>query len=236
MPPPASSFCPNCGRAVTAALLPQQGESLTILFTDIEDSTHLTERLGDRAWESIIDDHNDIVREQLHRHAGFEVKLTGDGFLIAFADGMNALRCAARVQDEVTQLSEHRGATWPVSLRMGVHRGDVILRPGGDILGRTVNMAARIMAKGRGGSIVVSQALRDEVARQIGAEFWVNMGSRRIRGLDRRERMYLFRWQEFLDWESGAPRPTKQSIAAPNDGADVPESAVSEPSPAAVDA
>lgn len=237
VPPPASSFCPNCGRAVTAALLPQQGESLTVLFTDIEDSTNLTERLGDLQWEQIIDEHNDIVREELHRHAGFEVKLTGDGFLIAFADGMNALRCAARVQDQVTQLSALRGASWPVSVRMGVHRGDVILRPGGDILGRTVNMAARIMAKGRGGSIVVSQALRDDVERHIGEEFWVNMGARRIRGLDRRERMYLFRWPDFLEFEEERGRPRPQLISPSPDEDDEPLSALTdEPETAAVNA
>ncbi len=225
---------------MTAALLPQQGESLTVLFTDIEDSTNLTERLGDLQWEQIIDLHNEIVREELHRHAGFEVKLTGDGFLIAFADGMNALRCAARVQDQVTQFSALRGANWPVSVRMGVHRGDVILRPGGDILGRTVNMAARIMAKGRGGSIVVSQALRDDVERFIGDELWVNMGARRIRGLERRERMYLFRWPEFLEFEEdqGRPRPQRISLADESFEAesDSISALVSEPETAAIDA
>ena len=217
VPPPASSFCPKCGRALTAALMPQQGESLTVLFTDIEDSTNLTERLGDEQWERIIDEHNDIVREELHRHAGFEVKLTGDGFLIAFADGINALRCAARVQDQVIQLAALRGASWPVSLRMGVHRGDVILRPGGDILGRTVNMAARIMAKGRGGSIVVSQALHDEVRRQVGDDLWDSLGARRIRGLERRERLYVLRWQEFLELEQERGRPRPQRIVLSDD-------------------
>ena len=202
MPPPASSFCPKCGRALTASLLPQQGEAATVLFTDIEDSTHLTERLGDLRWEAIIDEHNDIVREELHRHAGFEVKLTGDGFLIVFADSTQALRCAARIQAQVTVKAERLGAEWPVHVRMGVHRGDVILRPGGDILGRTVNLAARIMAKARGGSIVVSEALRETVWRQIAMQFWVDMGARRLRGLERRERIYLFNWADYLRSEA----------------------------------
>ncbi len=239
VPPPASSFCPKCGRALTAALMPQQGESLTVLFTDIEDSTNLTERLGDEQWERIIDEHNDIVREELHRHAGFEVKLTGDGFLIAFADGINALRCAARVQDQVIQLAALRGASWPVSLRMGVHRGDVILRPGGDILGRTVNMAARIMAKGRGGSIVVSQALHDEVRRQVGDDLWDSLGARRIRGLERRERLYVLRWQEFLELEQERGRPRPQRIVLSDDEPLDPLQAVlgePEPETAGVDA
>lgn len=236
MPPPASSFCPNCGRAVTAALLPQQGKAATVLFTDIEDSTHLTDHLGDLQWESIIDEHNEIVREELHQHAGFEVKLTGDGFLIVFADGIQALRCAAHIQQKVTDFADQRGASFPVRVRMGVHRGDVILRPGGDILGRTVNMAARIMAKGRGGSIVASQALREEVGRQIRPEFWVDMGSRRIRGLDRRERMSMFRWPEYLAWEAGGHLPGREPAASPPDEISAPfDSVLAEPEPASVD-
>ena len=207
LPPPASSFCPKCGRALTASLLPRQGEAATVLFTDIEDSTHLTELLGDRRWETIMDEHNDIVREELHRHAGFEVKHTGDGFLTVFADPLQALRCAARVQAHVTAHAAQRGADWPVHVRMGVHRGDVILRPGGDILGRTVNMAARIMDKGRGGTIVASEDLREHVARQIRPEFWLDMGTRRLKGLEKRERIYFLRWPEYLQHEASQRNP-----------------------------
>ena len=221
LPPPASLFCPRCGRALTASLLPQQGEAATVLFTDIEDSTHLTEHLGDHRWESIIDEHNHIVREELHRHAGFEVKLTGDGFLIVFADGMQALRCAARIQAQVTVKAEQEGADWPVHVRMGVHRGDVILRPGGDILGRTVNMASRIMSKGRGGSIVVSEALREHVGRQIDEQFWIDIGARRLKGLERRERIFLFRWPEYLRSEASIDRPGPDHMSfLPGDNVD----------------
>ncbi len=221
VPPPASSFCPNCGRAVTASILTQQGESATVLFTDIEDSTHLTERLGDAQWESIIDDHNNIVREELDRYAGFEVKLTGDGFLILFTNGMQALRCAARIQARVTSEANRLGAEWPVRVRMGIHRGDVIYRPGGDILGRTVNMAARVMAKGRGGTIVVSQALHGHVGRQIAPTFWVDMGARRIRGLNRRERMFLFDWPEYLRHEASLQYPgPDHMVFLPDDAVD----------------
>ena len=105
---------------------------------------------------------------------------------------------------------------------MGIHRGDVILRPGGDILGRTVNMAARIMAKGRGGSIVVSQALRDDVRRQVRPEFWVDMGARRVRGLDRRERMYMFKWPEYLGHEAPPLQPGPDPLASLPDSLDDP--------------
>ncbi len=205
--PPASSFCPNCGRALTAALLPPHGEALAVVFTDIEDSTQLTERLGDAMWEAIIDEHNDIVREELHRHRGFEVKLTGDGFLIVFADALDAVRCATRIQARVTLRAAHRGAAWPVRVRMGIHLGDVILRPGGDILGRTVNMASRILAKGDGGMVLGSSDFVEEVERAVPWEFWVDMGARRIRGLSRRERIYRLNWAEYLRAQASVEQP-----------------------------
>lgn len=230
LPPPNSSFCPRCGQALTASLLPRQGEAATVLFTDIEDSTNLTERLGDRRWESIIDEHIDIVRDELHLHAGFEVKMTGDGFLILFADGFEAVRCAAHIQAQVTLRADGRGADWPVRVRMGVHRGDVILRPGGDILGRTVNMAARVMAKGRGGTIVVSQALKDSVGHRIGPDFWVDMGARRVRGLQRRERMFDFQWTEYLRHQA------TQQQSAPDHMVFLPEPSESPEEPKLVEA
>ena len=218
--PPASSFCPNCGRALTAALLPPHGEALSVVFTDIEDSTQLTERLGDATWEAIIDEHNDIVREELHRHRGFEVKLTGDGFLIVFADAIDAVRCAARIQARVTLRAAHRGAAWPVRVRMGIHLGDVIMRPGGDILGRTVNMASRILAKGDGGMILGSSDFVEEVERDVPNEFWVDMGARRIRGLPRRERIYRLNWGDFLRAKADPDQPPPSAQADSDDSFD----------------
>lgn len=215
--PPNSSFCPNCGRALTAALLPPHGEALSVVFTDIEDSTQLTERLGDAIWEAILDEHNEIVREELRRHRGFEVKLTGDGFLIVFADALDALRCAVRIQARVTLRASRHGAAWPVRVRLGIHLGDVILRPGGDILGRTVNKASRILSKGDGGMILASTEFVDEIARDVSDEFWVDMGARRIRGFARREHIWRLNWGDLLRAKAGAIQPPDDESFDPFD-------------------
>ena len=207
VPPPNSSFCPHCGRALTAALAPRRGEALSVVFTDIEDSTQLTEHLGDTAWEAILDEHNDIVREELERHAGFEVKLTGDGFLMVFADAWQALQCAVRIQAQVTLRAQARGASWPVRVRVGVHRGDVILRPGGDILGQTVNMAARIVDKSTGGAILASNAFVEELDGKTPEQFWIDEGERRMKGLRRRERLFRFDWPDFVRYQASLDDP-----------------------------
>ena len=191
--PPDSAFCPNDGRALTAALFPASGAPLTVLFTDIEDSVQLTERFGDSAWVDIVDDHNRIVREAIAAHAGFEVKVTGDGFLIVFADPVKAVEAAIDIQRRITARATQR-PDWPVVVRMGLHRGDVILRPGGDILGRTVNMAQRVMDKSGGGEVWVSASVYAEVVGAIPEEQWLDRGMRRLRGVTGRQHLYELVW------------------------------------------
>lgn len=196
--PAGSSFCPHCGRALTKALRPGRGESLTVVFTDIEDSTLLNERLGDGAWEAVLDEHNGIVREELQAHGGFEVKLTGDGFLIVYSDHLQAAASAARTQARVALRAAAGGASWPVRIRVGMHSGDVIMRPDGDILGKTVNAASRILAKGRGGQIIASADFAAGLRDSDAAGFFEDAGTRRIRGMSKRMRLYEFAWARYL--------------------------------------
>ncbi|MBI1886376.1 MAG: protein kinase, partial [Chloroflexi bacterium] len=72
--------------------------TVTILFTDIEDSARLTERLGDRRWVEVLRAHNALVRQQVAAHDGFEVKSEGDGFMVAFQSARRALQCAVAIQ------------------------------------------------------------------------------------------------------------------------------------------
>ncbi|HEU5112551.1 MAG TPA: adenylate/guanylate cyclase domain-containing protein, partial [Acidimicrobiia bacterium] len=72
--------------------------TVTILFTDIEGSTQLTEQLGDEDWLTVLRAHNKVVRDQVKDHAGFEVKSQGDGFMLAFPSAKEALRCAIGIQ------------------------------------------------------------------------------------------------------------------------------------------
>ncbi|MBI5288484.1 MAG: hypothetical protein HY873_05885 [Chloroflexi bacterium] len=72
--------------------------TVTIMFSDIEDSTVLTERLGDQAWQDLLRHHNALIREQLRAHGGYEVKTMGDGFMVAFQSAKKALDCAIAIQ------------------------------------------------------------------------------------------------------------------------------------------
>ena len=211
--PPDSAFCPNDGRALAAALRPAPDAPLIVVFTDIEDSVWLTGRLGDVAWAEIVDDHNATVREAIQRHSGFEVKVTGDGFLIVFPEPIHAVRAAVGIQRRVTARAAQR-RDWPVRVRIGIHRGEVVVRPGGDVLGHTVNMAERIMKKAAGGEIWVSGSVYAAVEAAIPSAAWLDRGLRRLRGVPQRHHLYELAWAR-LDPAPESPPTTP----APDTGA-----------------
>jgi class 3 adenylate cyclase len=129
--------------------------TVTILFSDIEDSTSMTERLGDERWIGLLRSHNSIFRERLAANSGHEVKNQGDGFMLVFPDPASALRCAAEVQHALAE----RAAASPdegIRVRMGMHTGTAIAEEG-DFFGRNVILAARIAAAAAGGEVLVSE-------------------------------------------------------------------------------
>jgi eukaryotic-like serine/threonine-protein kinase len=133
--------------------------TVAILFSDIEDSTVLTEKLGDERWLEVLREHNAIFREQISRHDGYEVKSQGDGFMLAFPDPCEALDCAIEVQRAFAE-REQTGEAESLRVRIGLHTGEMISEEG-DYFGKNVILAARIAAEALGSEILVSEQLRD---------------------------------------------------------------------------
>ena len=134
--------------------------TVTILFSDIENSTLMTERLGDERWIEVLRAHNVIFREHLRTHDGHEVKSQGDGFMLVFPQPRRAVECAIAIQRELAEREVAEGER--IRVRMGLHAGETI-REEGDFFGRSVILAARIAAQAQGGEILVSEALRELV-------------------------------------------------------------------------
>ncbi len=137
--------------------------TVTIMFSDIEGSTVLTERLGDKAWMAVLKEHNAIVRQQVKAHGGFEVKSEGDGFMVAFGSARRALDCAIEIQRALGERNAIPGddaeTPQPIRVRMGLHTGEAI-KEGEDFFGKNVILAARIAAQATGGEILVSGLLK----------------------------------------------------------------------------
>jgi class 3 adenylate cyclase len=133
--------------------------TVTLMFSDMEGFTRMTERLGDLRAREVIRDHNRIVREQLAAHGGYEVELQGDGFLLAFGSARRALHCAIGIQRAMLAHSAAHPEE-PLRVRIGLHTGEA-LREAEKFFGRTVILAARIAAQARGGEILASALLRE---------------------------------------------------------------------------
>ncbi|HEU4759168.1 MAG TPA: protein kinase, partial [Dehalococcoidia bacterium] len=127
--------------------------TVTIMFSDIEGSTALAERLGDKRFMEVLREHNSIVRKQAQAHGGFEVKSEGDGFMLAFQSARRALECALDIQRALA--TRNNATEEPLRVRMGLHTGEAI-KEGEDFFGRNVIMAARVASQACGGEILVS--------------------------------------------------------------------------------
>ena len=191
--PEGFRFCGQCGRALAATLAPALGGLVTIIFTDLEGFTTFASKAAQDDVLTLIRAHHALVREQISRHGGFEVKQTGDGFMIAFADPARAVQCAASIQRAmVVQAQQQPGHHTRV--RIGINSGDAI-REGGDFFGHTVNIASRIADRADGGQVLVSEATR-VLAGQVEGVHFVDTGRRRLRGLRRRPRLFEIVWWE----------------------------------------
>ena len=136
--------------------------TVTLVFSDIENSTTRAVELGDAGWTRVIETHNAIVRRMVLRHGGSEVKAQGDGFMLRFKSARSAIACMIDVQRGLTAHAEAQPLE-AVRVRTGIHTGEVIVGDDGDIYGRHVIMAARLSAHARGGEILVSSLVREIV-------------------------------------------------------------------------
>ena len=145
-------------------------ETMTILFSDIESHTEQVAGLGDAAWFELLNAHNRVLREELARAGGREVKAQGDGFMLAFTSVRRALAFAVAAQQ---RLAEHSAADpdRAIRVRMGLHTGEAIADPSGDLFGRHVIKAARIANLAGGGQILASDTVREIAAGDLALTF-----------------------------------------------------------------
>ncbi len=126
----------------------------TVLFTDIVGSTSRAASIGDERWLDLLAEHNTIVRAQLNRFGGTEIKMTGDGCVATFEGPARAVACAAALAELLPSIG--------LSIRAGVHTGEVEYR-GDELGGIGVHIAARVMQHTDGQGVFVSRTVKDLV-------------------------------------------------------------------------
>jgi class 3 adenylate cyclase len=151
----------------------------TVMFTDIVDSTRKAAALGDRRWRDLLARHDTLMRRELERHRGREVKTLGDGFLATFDGPARAIRCACSARDAMRGLE--------VEVRAGLHTGECELI-GEDLGGIAVNIGARVGSVAGPGEVLVSRTVTDLVAGS-GIEF-TDRGVHSLKGVPGEWQLY----------------------------------------------
>jgi class 3 adenylate cyclase len=151
----------------------------TVLFTDIVGSTERATALGDRRWRDLLEQHDRLVRHELGRHRGREVKTTGDGVLATFDGPARGINCARAICAQVRPLG--------IEVRAGLHTGECELR-NGDVGGIAVHIGARVAGMAGPGEVLVSGTVKDLV---VGSGLaFTDRGTHSLKGAPGEWRLY----------------------------------------------
>ncbi len=180
------------GEEAEAAAAPLAKEDVhTILITDMEGSTTLTQRLGDAKAQDVLHTHNGILRDALRAHSGSEIKHTGDGIMASFASASRALECAIAMQRAFAAHNESNPDV-AIRVRIGLNAGEPVAEEK-DLFGTAVQLAARICAHAEPGQILAPIVVRELAA---GKKFlFSDLGETVLRGFEDPVRLYEVRWQ-----------------------------------------
>jgi class 3 adenylate cyclase/pimeloyl-ACP methyl ester carboxylesterase len=182
--PPARTMPPAAASSTAGGLV-------TILFTDIEGSTALTQRLGDVKARELFREHERITRDALRQFGGSEVKSMGDGFMASFVSATQALQCAIAMERDFA--AHNVGSDSQLNIRIGLNTGEPIAEAQ-DLFGTAVITAARIAGHAKGGEILASNVVRELVAGRGFA--FADRGEMVLRGFDDPVRVFELRWRE----------------------------------------
>jgi len=178
------------GEQMPTASKTPTGDTHTILFTDMEGSTTLADRLGDDAAQAIRRTHNDIVRAALSANGGSEIKHTGDGIMASFTTASSALDCAIAIQRGVAAHKDQQPDS-PLSVYIGLNAGEPIAEDD-DLFGTSINLAARICDRAEAGQIIAANVVRELAA---GKQFlFADLGETELRGFEDPVKLWELRW------------------------------------------
>lgn len=161
---------------------------VAVMFTDIANSTSLTQALGDEEWSRLRARHREMLRQLFAAHDGTEVSAQGDGFLARFAAPAGAVACAIAIQRSLEHMRE-QGAVVP-KVRIGIHAGEAITEDDGDVVGTVVNLASRVTAEAEPGEILVTEPVADHA----GSARLEDRGLRPLRGIATPRHLLAIDW------------------------------------------
>lgn len=162
----------------------------TLLFTDVEGSTHLGTRSGDEAARRVLQRLEEILRAQVAAHDGVEVKSLGDGLMVAFHSARKAVACAAAIQQD---LDDARASDDLPRVRIGLNAGEVI-HEDDDLFGSAVSAAARICDSAAGDEVLAAEVVK-VLAGSVPGVSWEDRGEVSLKGFADPVRLYTAQWR-----------------------------------------
>jgi class 3 adenylate cyclase len=161
--------------------------TVTIVFTDIVDSTLMLSRLGDVAWVEVIRRHNTVIEEVTAAHGGTVVETQGDGSMLAFSSARRAVACAREIQQTIDRA--FADSSPPIRVRIGIHTGDAI-QEADHFFGTTVHYAARVASHAVGGEVLVSSLVRELIADSASTMTFLEGREVELKGIEGQHRLY----------------------------------------------
>jgi class 3 adenylate cyclase len=198
-PPPPPGAPPDLAPAASADLAALGHSDLvadgtvTIVFSDMVDYAGSTERLGDQVSLRRLHEHHRIVRDALTRYGGREVKVQGDGFMIAFSGAARAMRCAIDIQRAFREYVPPLGED-PIAVHIGINTGDAVVE-GDDYIGHTVIVASRLADAAAPGEILVS-SLSEQLVAGTGEFRFGALRETRLKGMTRPQMSVSLLWAD----------------------------------------
>lgn len=168
------------------------------MFTDMVGFTALTQSDEARSLE-VLDRHNRLLRQIFPKYHGREVKSIGDSFLIEFDNALEATSCAVEIQRVLHEYNISSRDGWRVTLRIGIHLGDVVYS-GGDIFGDAVNIASRLQPLAEPGGVCISEQVYDQVRNKI-PQALAKLDPHDLKGV----RFVVDTYKVVMPWEQAVP-------------------------------
>ena len=175
----------------------EQRKLAAIMFTDIVGYSALAQKNEALALK-LLEEHRQLLRPLFRKHQGTEIKTIGDAFLVEFASTLEAIRCAAEIQEVLKDYDTAASSqSVKIQIRIGLHMGDVVYREN-DVFGDGVNIASRIEPLAKPGGICLSQQVYDQVHNKFGGKF-IKLGAVTLKNVQTPLNVYRL----LLPWEKG---------------------------------
>jgi class 3 adenylate cyclase/Flp pilus assembly protein TadD len=172
----------------------EQRKLAAIMFTDMVSYSALTQRNEATALK-VLEEHRQLLRPLFCKHQGREIKTVGDAFLVEFASTLEAIRCAAGIQEILKDYNGLADQSFKIQIRIGLHLGDVVYREN-DVFGDGVNIASRIEPLAKPGGICLSQQVYDQVHNKFAGKF-IRLGAVNLKNIQAPLNIYRL----VLPWE-----------------------------------